>query len=79
MSCVFGGPATLPAHFDTAYVCVKVQQGPDAYGKSHYFIQLRSFGRIQIEHVEDELAKFWAVPVGNGSKCSAHDLQDKSR
>lgn len=35
---MFGGPSTLPAHFDTAYVCVKVQQGPDAYGKSHYFI-----------------------------------------
>lgn len=76
MSCISGGPATSPAHFDTAYVRVEVEQGPDAYGKSHYFIQLRTFGWIQIEHVEDELSKFWAVPVGNRSKSSAHDLQD---
>lgn len=42
-----------PAHFDTAYVRVEVKQGPDAYGESHYFIELRPFGWIQIEHVEN--------------------------
>lgn len=53
----------LPAHFDTAYICVKIKQRPDAYWKSHYFIELRPLGRVQIEHVEDELPQFGAVTV----------------
>lgn len=50
-------------HFDIAYICVEVKQRPDAYRKSHYFIELRPFGWIQIEHVEDELSEFGAVSV----------------
>ena len=67
----------VPAHFDVAYIRVEIEQGPDAYGKSHYFIELRPFGWVQIEHVQDELSEFWAVPVRNRSECSAHDFQNK--
>lgn len=67
----------LPAHFDTAYICVKIKQGSYAYGKSHYFIKLRPLGWIQIEHVEDELPQLRAVAVGNWRECSTHDLQNK--
>lgn len=52
-----------PAHFDIAYVRVEIKQWSDAYGESHYLIELRPFGRIQVEHVEDELSEFWTVPV----------------
>lgn len=69
----------VPPHFDIAYIRVEIKQGSDAYGKSHNLIELRPFGWIQIEHVEDELSKFWAVPVWNRSKSSAHDLKNKRR
>lgn len=53
----------LPAHFETAYIRVKIQQRPYAYRKSHYFVKLRPFGWVQIEHVKDELPQFRAVAV----------------
>lgn len=53
----------LPAHLDIAYICVQIQQGSDANRKSHYFIKLRAFGWIQIEHVEDKLSELWAVSI----------------
>lgn len=69
----------LPAHFNIAYISVEVEQRSDTYGQSHDFVELRPFGGIQIEHVEDELSQLWAVPVWNRSKCSAHDLQNQGR
>lgn len=61
--CVKTSESFIPAHFDIAYIRVEIEQGPDAYRKSHNFIELRPFGWIQIEHVEDELSELWAVPV----------------
>lgn len=63
-----------PAHLHVAHICVEIEQWPGANGQSHYFIELRPLGRIQIEHVEDQLSEFWAVPVRDRSKSSTHDF-----
>lgn len=52
-----------PAHLDAAYIRVQIKQRSNAYGKSHDLIELRPLGRIQVEHVEDELPQFRAVAV----------------
>lgn len=70
---------TVPAHFDVAYVCVQIEQRPHAYGQSHDLVELRPLGRVQVEHIENELPQLRAVPVRNRRKRSAHDLQHQGR
>lgn len=68
-----------PPHFDVADVCVEVQQGPNADGLSHYLVELRPLGRVQIEYAQDELSELRAVPVRDWSKGATHDLQHQGR
>lgn len=56
---------------------MEVEQGADADGVGHDFVELWPLGRVQVQHVEDELPQLRAVAVRYWGKGSTHDLQDQ--
>lgn len=74
-----GDISCSPAHLHIAHVGVEVEQGADADGMGHDLVELRPLGRVQIQHVEDELPQLGAVAVRYGGKSPTHDLQDQGR
>ena len=68
-----------PAHFHIAHVGVEVEQRPNADGVGHDLVELRPLGRVQVQHVEDELPELRAVAVRYWGKSPTHDLQNQGR
>lgn len=71
------GPISLhrPPHADAAHIGVEVEEGPDAERLRHDVTEGWPLCRLQAEQTQDELAQLRAIPVRDGRKGAAHDLQ----
>lgn len=64
-----------PPHADAAQVGVEVEERPDAEGLRHDVAEWWPLCRLQAEKAQNQLAELRAVPVRDGRKGTAHDLQ----
>lgn len=69
------GSPHRPPHSDAAQVGVEVEEGTHAERLRHDVAKWWPLCWLQAEQTQDQLAQLGAVPVRDGCKGAAHDLQ----